>query len=236
MKVRAIIFDLDGTLVDSSPEILSTVGEVCKKYFGVEINHDQASVFVGPPLRDSLVKVVPGLQPTKECSDPRVNGYSLEDAIAEYRRIYESKMYDSRLFAGAIPALKKLDEYGVVLAIATSKPQVLADAVLNHIGLTDLFTVRCGGTLDASGDAKDKVVARALRELAALEKIDLDQRTEQVLMVGDRCFDTVGARANDLYTVLGTWAHTAEAEEYADCWRTVDSFEQLVEIVLVEKG
>ena len=98
--------------------------------------------------------------------------------------------------------MKKLRENGRRLVIATSKPEVFAIRILEHFEIAEYFDFICGSTMDEKRTAKSEVLAYALKKCGFISDEDI---RSQVLMVGDRFTDVLGAREFGL--------NKAEAEE-----------------------
>ena len=170
-----IFMDLDGTITDPR-EGITRCFEYALNHFGIEVE-DKADLeqFIGPPLRQSF----------KE-------GFGFDDeqatqAIAKYReRFLPIGMYENVVYEGMEEALQCLKEAGKVLIVATSKPEHLAVKILEHFGLDGYFDDICGSCDDKNRNEKDEVIRYALNKHGIA---DLDD----VLMVGDRKFDVIGA-------------------------------------------
>ena len=115
---RAIFFDLDGTLTDSGPGIINCA-QLALAHFGIQVpDRDQLRVFVGPPLRQSFARF--GVPPA-----------SLDEAIARFRARYVPiGKFENTPYPGIAGLLDRLQGAGYRLFVATSKPQVTAQEVL----------------------------------------------------------------------------------------------------------
>lgn len=170
-----IFLDLDGTITNPA-EGITNCFEYALNYFGIEVE-DRAELeqFIGPPLRQSF----------KE-------GFGFDDekatqAIAKYReRFLPVGMYENVVYDGMEAALQRLKEAGKVLIVATSKPEHLAVKILEHFGLDGYFDDICGSCDDQNRNEKDEVIRYALEKHGITD-------LEDVLMVGDRKFDVIGA-------------------------------------------
>ena len=179
MKFENILFDLDGTLVNSEVGVTSCVVYALDK-FGIKEN-DRAVLrkFLGPPLSDSFM---------------RFYGMSFEDAekaVAYYRERYVPiGVHENVVYDGIHEMLSTLREWGKRLYVATSKPENYARSILAELDLEKYFDGIYGSTLDESRNTKDKVLAYAV------DGIGLDKSAS--VMVGDRFHDVEGAIANGL--------------------------------------
>ena len=196
MAWKYILFDLDGTLTDSSEGIVRCV-RYALEAAGREIpDYKTLLRFIGPPL-------VEGFQ--------EVTGMRYEDAIvsvAKYRERYNIiGLFENKPYDGIASVLDKLKRQGKVLAVATSKPENIAVRILQHFRLLSYFTVVVGSTLDGRRDSKQAVIEEALLQLQITE-----EQKKEVIMVGDRKHDILGARANGI-TSLGVYYGFAETGE-----------------------
>ncbi len=189
---RLVLFDLDGTLVDSAPGIWSSVRAAAGDLGLPEPTPDQLTAMIGPPLQDGFATALglpPGLVPF---------------AVDAYRAHYAGgALLDVTVYPGIPELLDELRARDAVLAVATSKPEVFAVRVLEATGLLPRFASVHGATLDGSVRHKDEVVAAALAAHPA--------GTDPVL-VGDRAQDVRGAAAHGLPCIGAGWGPAPEGE------------------------
>ena len=180
MKVRklqllhydAILFDVDGTLIDSAPGILHTLAEVFQS-MGVDVTGLDLRRYLGPPLRKSF---------GEHFTDPA----KIEEATRRYRTSYAVRgSHDCAAYPGAAQMLQRLKEAGLVLCTATSKPTQVVTPILEKQGLAPYFDFIGGASMDESRDTKTEVVRYVLSQPVLQGK--------RVLMVGDRNDDMRGA-------------------------------------------
>lgn len=173
-----ILFDLDGTLWDSSEGITKGVAYALAD-FGIQVEDLKALCsFIGPPLPESFQKHY------------HFTPEQCERAVKKYREYYAEGKYQSRLYDGIEKLLPKLEEKGAYIAAATTKPQKAAEELLRYFGLDKYFRYICGSVPEENRYKKRDVLRWLLEELA------LDK--EQVVMVGDREDDIAGARENGI--------------------------------------
>jgi phosphoglycolate phosphatase len=132
----------------------------------------------------------------------------------------------SPVFPGVAGVLQRLHAAGIPIALATSKPESMARAVLDHAGLSQYFSVITGASEDEELSTKADIVAEALRRL---NEHGVD--TTNTVMVGDRGYDTLGAGANGVPTILVEWGYGSPAEA-ADAMAVVHSTDQLRNLLL----
>ena len=148
-----ILFDVDGTLIDSAPGILNTLEEVFTK-MGVDVTHVNLRRYLGPPLRKSF---------GEHFSDPA----KIEEATELYRESYREKgSHEGTAYPGAAEMLRRLKEAGFVLCTATSKPTVVVTPILEEQGLAPYFDFIGGASMDESRDTKTEVVRYVMRGAA----------------------------------------------------------------------
>ena len=182
--MKAILFDLDGTLTDSGEGIINCV-KLALNHYGIEVDNEESlRVFIGPPLQKTFVEF--GI-PKEE----------VDNAIKIYRdRYIPIGKFENRPYDGIRELLEKLREKGCKLYVATSKPEETALEILDHFDMTKYFDIVCGASFDVSRHSKDKVIEHLLERIG--EKID-------AVMVGDTAFDVLGAKANGIPTVGVSW-------------------------------
>lgn len=179
-----VLFDLDGTLVDSGEGITKSVQYALSR-FGIEAQTSELFGFIGPPLVDSFM---------------RFYGFSKEkagEATDFYRERYRVKgVYENKVYPGIPELLKELQAHGVVTAVATSKPEIFANTVTDDMGLKPCLNAVFGAELDdAEGRLRRLRIEKADVIAYALERLGSPEKSS-VLMVGDRRHDIEGAKAN----------------------------------------
>ena len=211
----AVLFDLDGTILDSAPGIIDALTDTFA-HLGLPVpSREEFMAYIGPPLLSSLQERA-GLSEEKA-----------REALAIYRNDYRRDgAFDSAIFPGIVGLLDSLRDAGIPLGIATSKPQNQADAILDHFELSPYFTVIAGASEDDARTSKAHVVGHALAELA---KAGAD--TSQAVLIGDRIYDVEGAAAHNLPTIIVEWGYGSPAEAVGAI-ATVYSADRLRELLL----
>lgn len=210
---RIVLFDLDGTLSDPLPGILSSYAAAFAELGLGEPPVVPPAELVGPPLADVL--------PTLGVPSHRV-----AEAVAAYRRHYKATGFaENTLYPGVAAALDALADRGIALGVATSKNEGAARLVLEHHGLSERFAAVAGASDDDTIRHKHQVVHLALERLA---------RTPggPALLVGDRRHDGEGAARVGIACVGVTWGYgTADELHRAGCAALVDHPGQLPEVI-----
>lgn len=209
-----VLFDLDGTIVDSAPGITAAL-ERTLVALGLPVpDADGLLSYVGPPLLESFMERAGMTEP------------EARHALDLYRADYNSTAVETAVFPGMAGLLERLHKSGVPLALATSKPETIATLVLEHFDLARYFTVITGATEDESRSEKADVIAEALRRL---QELGID--TSHAVMVGDRSHDALGAAAHGIPTLMVEWGYGSPAEA-VDAIGTVYSADQLAKKLL----
>jgi len=172
-----ILFDLDGTLLNTSPGIFSTANQTVQELGFEPLSDAQLRKFVGPPLA-ACFRVACGLE---EALIPR--------ACSVYREIYDNKgaMYQASVYPQILELLQHLSQRGCTMGVATLKYEPLAEDILEHFGIANYFKTIVGA--DSGGKLSKADIIRI-----ALERIQQEDYS-QVIMVGDTPHDLDGAVA-----------------------------------------
>lgn len=193
-KYTHAFFDLDGTLTDSAEGITNSVRYALQKMGIDPPPADALTGFIGPPLAWGFSHYF---------------GMSEEEshrAIAHYREYYKARgMLENRVYDGIPALLRSLTETGIVCVLATSKPHIYANTILAHFGLDRYFSFVSGPEFDGTRGEKHEVIAYAI------ERMGLTHR-EQILMVGDRHHDVLGAKRCGLDCAGVLWGFGSEDE------------------------
>ncbi len=190
LDADAVLFDLDGVLVDSRTAFARSINAALVAHGLPERADDELHTYLGPPLHRTFA-ALGGV-------DAQVDAL-----VLSYRARYRTTMaQESAVFAGIPEALEALAEV-MPLVVATSKSQALAEPLLEQLGLRDCFQAVHGPSLQARDEAKSLTIARALEGLP---------HARRPVMVGDRKFDVLGARAHELPCVGVLWGIGSERE------------------------
>ena len=179
-KFSTILFDLDGTITDPKNGITKSVAYALDYFHIPYPSLDSLCTFIGPPLRDSF-------------SEYGVKESDLKLASEKYREYYiqENGIFDLTIYPGFMDMLKKLKQAEKKIFLATCKTRIYANDILEHFSLAPYFDFVSGSELDGTRITKGEVIAYALAETKT-------QASEQVIMVGDRKHDILGAKENSL--------------------------------------
>ena len=212
MAYTSILFDLDGTLVDSGEGVLKCA-ELALRHFNLPIpSPEEMRTFVGPPLRDSFIRF--------GCTEEMA-----QEAIAVYRSRYTTVgKFELFVYPGIERLLQDLTAAGCKLYVATSKPETVSVEILHHLGLAKYFTYIAGADQGKSRSTKSEVIAYLLEQVGDLEG---------ALMVGDTAYDVIGAAQHGIPCAAITWGYgTVESLEAVHPAVIVDDTAQLLQFVV----
>lgn len=215
---NTIFFDLDGTLTDPGIGITNSVAYALEKWNIKVSERKELYKFIGPPLIDSF---------------ERYYGFSLEDsrkAVVYYREYFSTKgLYENVVYDGIEILLGKLKKAGKRLVIATSKPEGFAITILKHFDLFRYFDFVAGASMDETRTKKSEVIKYALDSLAITN-------VSQVLMVGDREHDVLGAGEFGIKSMGVLYGYGDRAElEKAGADFIAENVEDIYKIIVAEE-
>ena len=192
--VDIVLIDLDGTISDSSPGMLTGFRKVFDRFDMEQPSDESIRRHFGPPLAVTWREV-----------------YGMTDeqivvGLEVYREYYHDVgMFENNLYDGIPDLIKDLHAEGVTLSTATSKPEFSASRIIEHFGLREYFTFIGAADLAGTRDDKSAVIAHTLENLQA------SSQTHSIVMMGDRRHDVEGAREHGIDTIGVLWGYgTAE--------------------------
>ncbi len=192
--MKAILFDLDGTLTDPREGITRSMAYALGR-MGLDPPPLDALTFaIGPPMRASLARLLGNDAP-----------HGVEQALAYYReRFADIGLFENRPYDGIDETLGSLSAAGTPLFIATSKPGIYARRIVEHFGLAAHFVAVHGCELDGTRENKRDLLSHLIAQHA------LDPAGS--IMVGDRDLDMVAARHHGLRAVGALWGYGSRDE------------------------
>lgn len=215
MSYKYVLFDLDGTLTDPYEGISKSV-QYSLSSFGIEENDENVlKKFIGPPLKESFM---------------RFYGFDEEKAlkaVEKYRERYiTTGVYENTLVDGVKETLLILKENGIAIYLATSKPQPLAEIILEHFGIAGYFDFIGGDDFNHSRDEKWQVIEYVFKNSGIKD-------TENALMIGDRMHDIIGAKKTGIkcLCVLCGYGSREEFAEYEADY-VVETIPEILDFIL----
>lgn len=213
---KVVLFDLDGTLTESGEGIMKSVQYALEKIGKPEPNIGKLRVFVGPPLSEQFMKYAD------------LSREEAKKAVFYYRERYSTiGIFENRPYPGIPEMLARLRENGLVLAVASSKPEKFVIQVLEHFKIKEYFDEAVGSEMDGKRSGKADVIEEALRRLGR------SGSREQVIMVGDKEHDVIGAGETGISCVAVAYGYgTLEELEAVKPLKIVHTVKELQEHLL----
>ena len=181
--MTAIFLDLDGTLVDSRPGILASLGHAFASIGRHDLVETDLTWMIGPPFVESFARI--GLD------DP-------DPALAAYRTHYKAEgMFDARVYDGIPDTLDSLRAAGYRLYLATAKPHDYARLITAHFGLAPKMIAEFGPELDGTNNWKGDLLRHALAVTG--------EDPARAVMVGDRHHDHAAAAEVGMASIAVSW-------------------------------
>jgi phosphoglycolate phosphatase len=191
-EMTAIYFDLDGTLTDPKPGITRSIQYALRKLDQPVPSEDELTWCIGPPLHASLKELVH-------------TNRGADRALALYReRFADIGLFENEVYPGIEDTLSVLARSGRRLFVATSKPAVYAERIIDHFKLRVNFERVFGSELDGTRSDKTDLLDHALKAAGI--------NPSQATMIGDRSQDMIGARNNGMTAVGVLYGYGSEAE------------------------
>ena len=191
MSVQALFFDLDGTLTDPKPGITGCIQYALERLGRPVPTQEELEWCIGPPLQENFAKLVGPAEAAQ--------------GVAFYReRFGEIGLFENEVYEGIPDVLAALSAQGGELFVASSKPKVYVDRILDHFDLTRYFVRVYGSELDGTNTDKRDLLAVALAD-SGIAPID-------ATMIGDRAHDAIGAAHNAVDFVGALYGYGSREE------------------------
>ena len=174
--ITYLLFDLDGTLTNPQEGITKCVQHALRAFGIEEPDLEKLIPFIGPPLIQSFMEFY------------NMSEEDARKAVAVYRERFSTVgLFENFPYPGIADMLAELKAKGKILAVASSKPTVYVRRILEKFELAPYFDVIEGSNLDGTRVDKKEVIAEVLSQLD-------NPSADDLLMIGDRKFDVIGAR------------------------------------------
>jgi phosphoglycolate phosphatase len=183
MKNHFVLFDLDGTITNSSEGIINSIQFALNKMGLHEDDKEKLRSYVGPSLKQTFLQ------------NYFPNGELYKEAIAHYRTYYADKgIYENELYEGITNVLDEIKKKGGQIALSTAKPTYFAKIILEHFNINKYFDVVVGSHLRGTRTDKKEIIFETLDQLGLPDP-------KNCYMIGDREYDIVGAKHHKLNTI-----------------------------------
>ena len=217
-KIKAVIFDLDGTLIDSASAILEGLEYTLNKA-GVIPVQPLTNSLIGPPLKETLLRLVG--------EEVDVNVDSL---IANFKNFYDQEGFKkSRPYPGIEKVLRVLSESGLVLYLATNKRLVPTQKIINYFGWKHFFDEIY--TIDKFVKFPFKTKTLMIQKLIKEKLID----PANAIYVGDREEDQLASISNNMPSILVAWGYGDFQKEDSGGMTQPSTPEELLSIIMEKK-
>ena len=194
--INTVIFDFDGTLIDTNDVILASWQHTYRHFLGHDVSVEHITKTFGEPLMKTLAREFPDVPPQES---------------AEVYRTYQRKMAADmvKLFPGVVEMLQTVKDRGYKIGIVTSRTK---ESTMNYL---EMFNI--GGFFDGLVSCDDTSIHKPNPEplLMGLEK--LGASAEESIMVGDSIFDIKCANNAGVKSVLVDWRVASDNENLSQC-------------------
>jgi phosphoglycolate phosphatase len=208
MLRQALIFDLDGTLIDTRRDIVIAVNEMRRFYHLPLLAEDVIAGYVGDGVKKLVERAIQG------------TAVDLEEALVVQRRLYRAHLFDtSTLYPGVEAGLRTLHHRGHSLSVVTNKLLEFTESLLVHFNVRDLFQVVIG---DGNAPTLKPHPAGILETLRLT-----GTPPEAAWVIGDHHTDLESGRRAGVRRIFVTWGIGHPGTETPDA--RVNSFEELVQ-------
>ncbi len=191
MPVTTLFFDLDGTVSNNFEGISRCLNFALERLGLRQLSDAEVLPFVGPPFRESLPRVFPGID--------------VEAALRFYRERYESSGWlENNLYDGMAQAIRTLHLQGFTIALCTSKPRIFAERIIEHFDLARYFDGIHGPELDGKFDRKTDLLEYLIQHYKTAPTT--------ALMIGDRNKDVEAALHVGAHSLGVLWGFGSREE------------------------
>jgi phosphoglycolate phosphatase len=218
MPAPTIVFDLDGTLIDTAPDLIDTLNVILTRHEVGPVAFEEARTMIGAGVKPLLQRALAskGMQfPPRE----------IDRLFAEYLEIYAAHIADrSRPFPGLEQALDALAAQGCRLAVCTNKLEGLSAKLLRALKLAPRFAAICGQDTFA--------MRKPDPDMLRLTIVRAGGDTGHAVMVGDSMTDVATARAAGIPVVAVDFGYTETAPAQLGADRLISHFDDLPAAVM----
>jgi phosphoglycolate phosphatase len=221
-SIRAVIFDLDGTLVDSASEIAAAVNRTLEELGLAALEQGAVEAMIGRGVRTLVERAL-----------AQVEGGGLievDPAVQRFEAHYAQTVgTDARLFAGVMPGLRRLAEAGIAMSVVTNKPRFFTEMLLQRLEIDAFFR----GVVSGDDGIRRKPEADML--LAACAR--MGSQPPQSLMIGDSDNDVIAARSAGCPVWCVPYGYNeGRGPETLACDRLVETVDEAARLITAGPG
>lgn len=215
---KYILFDLDGTLTDPKEGITGCVQYALESMGITPPDKEELLDFIGPPLVDSFIRRFD------------VSQEEAEFALKKYRERFSSVgLFENRVYDGIPEMLCRLKEKGCILAVASLKPTVFVERIIEKFELKKYFSAICGSDLEGTKHTKKQIIDDVFSILCP-------DKLCEIIMVGDRYQDIDGAKEAGIASLGVAYGYAAPGElEKSGADYIADTPAEAADIILNKK-
>jgi phosphoglycolate phosphatase len=220
-ETKVLLFDLDGTLIDSAPDLAAALNETMAKLGRESFDEERVRHWVGNGARTLVSRALSGSREV----DPDLDGTLLAHALEIFMEAYRSRLCErTRLYPGVAETLAQLGRKGYTMAVVTNKPGPFVAPILEKLGIAERFALILGGE-----DLPEKK-PHPMPLLHAAET--LKTPVSRCVMVGDSRNDILAAQRAGMPAVAVTYGYNY-GENVADYGpdAILERFEELPEML-----
>ncbi|CAG1065308.1 phosphoglycolate phosphatase [uncultured bacterium] len=195
-----VIFDLDGTLIDSSGDIAWCANKTLAAFGHAEMDPSEIVGHIGWGVKPLLEKLMPGEAPEM-----------ITEARLKFLEVYGGHLVvETTLYPGVVELLDRLSGQGKKLAVVTNKPEGLASGILDVMKLSGYFKLLLGGDSLPNRKPHPEPIEKAIKELGA--------KPDRTIVVGDSPVDCEAAKGAGAYAIGAAYGFRGRGElEAAGC-------------------
>lgn len=219
-QVKVVMFDLDGTLLDTAPQIAEAANRMLAALGKPMLPLAQISQYIGEGMQVLIKRCLTGSMH----DEPDAETFALAQTL--FQEFYTQNVANSQPFPGALAALQQLKQRGYPLACVTNKPAKFSLPLLKKAGLADFFA------LVISGDSLPKKKPDPLPLLHICQQLDV--LPAQAMLVGDSETDIAAAHAAGCFVVTVPYGYNQGRK--IDVSLVDASVQQLTEVVHLLEG
>ena len=212
-QLAAVVFDLDGTLVDSIVDITDALNELLTIKGLAPYSAWEATAFVGSGVSALVERAF-------ETRGQSLTSDELSANVSVYRVLYGARLTRStRTYDGVVEVISRLRDRGIAIAICTNKEEHLARSIIESLGMREYFTAIVGGMPGRLPKPSPEPLLETVARLGACR--------ESVVMVGDSTADVSCARAAGIKAICVSFGYSQIPVGHLGADRVIDSFAEL---------
>ena len=214
MKPSLIIFDLDGTLVDSAPDLNACGNRMLKIVGRHPINLEKSKTFIGDGVRIFIEK-------TLHSADYAASSIEIDEIEKLFLNDYQNRSAElSKLYPGVKQTLEKLRQAGYRLGVCTNKPQQASESLLAKLNIDHFFEKIVGGDYYPVRKPNKQHILNLINEM--------EEAPEKTIMIGDNEHDAVMAKDAQVYFIFCTYGYSRSPVDEIIYQERIHSFPDVI--------